>query len=64
MAAKKMGRPPKPKGEARGEILTLRLTAAERKAAEALARRERLAVSEWARRVLLAEIERDGEGSG
>ncbi len=54
MAAKKMGRPPKPKGEARGEVLTLRLTPAERKAAEVAAKREGLPLSEWARAAIVA----------
>jgi len=49
-----MGRPPKPKGEARGEVLTLRLTPAERKAAEVAAKREGLPLSEWARAAIVA----------
>jgi hypothetical protein len=46
---KRMGRPLKPKGEAKAEVLTLRLTPAERKAAEAAAKRAGLPISEWAR---------------
>lgn len=54
MPKAKIGRPPKPKGEAKSEVLTLRLTATERKAAEAAAKKASLAVSEWARRVIAA----------
>lgn len=53
---KRMGRPPKPKGEAKAGVLTLRLTLDERKAAEAAARRAGLAVSEWARTALIAAL--------
>lgn len=54
MAAKKMGRPPKPRGEAKAEVLTLRLTKDERKATEAAAKRAGVPVSEWARRVIIS----------
>ena len=57
MAAKKMGRPPKPRGEAKVETLTLRLTIAERKAAEHAAKKEGLPVSEWARIRLLTSLD-------
>lgn len=57
-AKKKMGRPPVPKAERKGETLTLRLTAAERRAAEAAAKREGVPVSEWARRVIVAATDR------
>lgn len=53
MTAKKMGRPPKPKGEVKHEVLTLRLTTAERKAADVAAKKAGLAVSEWARFVIV-----------
>jgi len=49
MPKTKMGRPPKPKGEAKNEILTLRLTSPEKKAVERAAKQLRLPVSEWAR---------------
>ena len=51
---KKMGRPRMPKGEAKAEVLTLRLTKEERRAADAAAKRDRLPVSEWARRAIVA----------
>jgi hypothetical protein len=54
MAAKKMGRPKMPKGEAKAAVLTLRLTAAERRAADAAAKRAGLPVSEWARQAIVA----------
>lgn len=54
MAAKKMGRPKKPRGEAKAEVLTLRLTKDERKAADAAAGRAGLPISEWARRAIVA----------
>lgn len=54
MAEKKLGRPPKPKGEAKAEVLTLRLTKDERKAVEIAAKRAGLPVSEWARRAIVA----------
>ena len=44
-----MGRPAKPKAEVKAETLTLRLTRAERKAADAAAKRAGLPLSEWAR---------------
>ena len=52
-ATKRMGRPPKPKGEAKEETLTLRVTKAERQAVEAAAARADLPVSEWARRAIV-----------
>lgn len=57
MAAKKMGRPPKPKAERKAETLTLRLTKDERRGAEAAADRAGLPVSEWARRAIVAASE-------
>jgi hypothetical protein len=54
MAAKKMGRPPKPKCEVKSVTLTIRLTAAERKKIEASAKRDGVSVGEWARRVVAA----------
>jgi len=50
----KPGRPPKPKGEAKAAVLTLRLTDAERKAVEKAARRAALPVSEWSRLAIVA----------
>lgn len=53
MAAKKMGRPPKPKGEVKSVTLTIRLTAAERRKIEAAAKRDGVSVGEWARRAIV-----------
>jgi len=53
MAAKKMGRPPKPKGEAKAEVLTVRLTKDERRAVDSASRAAGLAVSEWSRAALI-----------
>jgi hypothetical protein len=58
-AAKKMGRPRKPKGEAKEETLTLRLTRAERRDADAAAVKAGLAISEWARRAVVAACGRE-----
>jgi hypothetical protein len=58
MAAKKMGRPPKPKGEAKEETLTLRLTGAERRSAELAAKKAGVGVSEWARGIVVRALER------
>jgi hypothetical protein len=57
MAAKKMGRPPKPKGQAKAEVLTMRLTSAERSAAERAAEAAGVPISEWGRAALLAAIQ-------
>ena len=60
MAAKKLGRPPKPKGEAKAEVLTLRLTTAERRGAERAAASAGIPVSEWARALISEAISRGG----
>jgi len=52
----KMGRPPKPKAERKAETLTIRLTAIERKAAAQAAKREGIAVSEWARNAVVDRL--------
>ena len=52
VAAKKMGRPPKPKGEVKDVTLTIRMTAAERRKLEAAAKREGVSAGEWARLAL------------
>jgi len=44
-----MGRPAKKKSEVKDETLTLRLTKAERKAADDAAKRAGVSVSDWAR---------------
>lgn len=50
-----MGRPRLPKGEAKGKMLSLRLTADELHAVEGAAKRAGIKnVSEWARRALVA----------
>jgi len=56
-AAKKRGpgRPRLPKGEARGAVLSVRLTTEERRVAEAAARAAGLSASDWARATLVAE---------
>lgn len=51
----KMGRPPKPKAERKAETLTIRLTTGEHRAAVTAAKRDGVALSEWAR---LAVVER------
>ena len=47
---KRMGRPPKPKGMRKGKRLELRLTNAEHKKLEELAKAEGVSVSEFLRR--------------
>ena len=54
MSKTKMGRPPKPKSEVKGVTLTIRLTKAEKRAAEAAAKRDGVSLGEWARRALVA----------
>jgi len=53
MSKAKMGRPKMPKGEARDSVVTVRLTKAERRAAEAAAKKLGLAFSEWTRRTIV-----------
>jgi predicted HicB family RNase H-like nuclease len=52
----KMGRPPKPKAERKAETLTIRLTAIERKAAVLAAKREGVALAEWARIAIVSQL--------
>ena len=52
----KMGRPPKPKAERKAETLTIRLTAIERKGAVQAAKREGVALAEWARLAVLRQL--------
>lgn len=56
MAAKKrpVGRPKLPKGQDRAEVLTLRLTAAERARIDQEARKVGKTVSDWARDKLVS----------
>ncbi len=53
------GAPPKPKGEAKEETLTLRLTKDERRSADLAAKRVGLPVSEWARRAIVGAFDRE-----
>ena len=48
------GRPKLPKKDAKGAVMTVRFTKAERKAVDDAAGREGLKTSEWVRNVLLA----------
>lgn len=48
----KIGRPPKPLGERKAAALTLRLTEAERAAAESAAALANMSVSDWVRKVV------------
>lgn len=57
MKKPKMGRPPKPKSEVRGVTLTIRLTKAEKRAAEAAAKRAGVSLGEWARRALVEALD-------
>ncbi len=53
--APKMGRPPLPKGEAKGSTFSLRLKPGERSIIDAAAKRAGFeSASEWARRALMA----------
>jgi hypothetical protein len=49
-----MGRPPLPKGEAKGSLLSVRFSEDERQALDHAAKRIGERLSEWARRVLLS----------
>lgn len=55
MSAPRIGRPPVPKKLAKATLLSVRFTEAERAEIEKAARRDGVGLSEWARRVLLAE---------
>lgn len=54
MKAKRMGRPPLAKKERKAAHLSVRLTADEYRAIERTAKTAKLAISEWARSVILA----------
>lgn len=53
---KKVGRPPLPKGEAKGRIVPVRFNADDLKAIEASAKRSKKNVSEWIRSTLSAAL--------
>lgn len=52
----KIGRPRKAKGEVRAEVLTMRLTKAEKRAVEAAAKKAGVSAGEWARAALVASV--------
>jgi hypothetical protein len=54
--SKKVGRPPLPKGEAKGKIVPIRFKAEDLKAVEAAAKERGQTVSEWIRSVLEAKL--------
>ena len=54
--AKKAGRPPLPKGNARNETLRVRVTPDELKAIEAAAKGKKQSASEWIRSTLNAAL--------
>jgi hypothetical protein len=56
-----MGRPKLPRGEAKGRVLSLRLTRDEERSVDAAARVAKVKVSEWARSVLLNAATSAGE---
>jgi len=58
-AAGRIGRPPLPAGQAKGALLSVRLSPEERRRLEDAADFHRERVSEWARKVLLAAAEAD-----
>lgn len=58
MRAPRIGRPPLPKKLAKASLLSVRLTEDERREIDRAARAAGVGVSEWARRLLLAEAER------
>jgi predicted HicB family RNase H-like nuclease len=58
-AKKKVGRPPFPKGKARGLIIALRLQPEERAAFDKAAKRRGLSLSDWIRKMLKAAIGHD-----
>ncbi len=49
----RIGRPPLPKGEAKGALLSVRFSTDERRTLEGAAERNGASLSEWARRTLL-----------
>jgi hypothetical protein len=55
MKAPRIGRPPVPKKLAKGRLLSVRFSGAERRALDDAANRNGVKLSEWARRVLLEQ---------
>ena len=53
---RKVGRPPLPKGQARGKIVLMRLSPGEATAFEKAAKASRKSLSEWMRSTLNAKI--------
>jgi uncharacterized protein (DUF1778 family) len=54
--ARKAGRPPLPKGDAKDEFLRIRVTPEERKAIESAAKSKKQSASEWIRSTLHAAL--------
>jgi predicted HicB family RNase H-like nuclease len=54
---KKVGRPKLPKGETKGKLVALRLSASEEKRVSAAAKAKNVSVSEWIRSTLNAAME-------
>ncbi len=54
--ARKVGRPPLPKGQARGKIVPMRLSPAEATAFEKAAKAAKQTLSEWMRSTLNAKV--------
>ena len=54
--ARKAGRPPLPKGDAKDEFLRIRVTPDERKAIETAAKSKKQSASEWIRSTLNAAL--------
>jgi predicted HicB family RNase H-like nuclease len=54
---RKAGRPPLPKGDAKGVMLRVRITPEDRKIIEAKARTGNQSVSQWIRSTLAAAVE-------
>jgi predicted HicB family RNase H-like nuclease len=55
-AKKKVGRPPFPKGKARGLLIALRLQPEEKAAFERTAKKRGLSLSDWIREILKSAI--------
>jgi len=54
--ARKAGRPPLPRGQAKAEFMRIRVTPDERNAFEAAAKRKKQSASEWIRSTLNAAL--------
>ena len=59
MKAPRIGRPPLPKKLAKAELLSVRFAPEEKRILERAAKDAGVALSEWARRVLIAAAEAD-----